>query len=146
MTSTMIPTEVITQAPVATPLVTISEEAAGQLRTLVEKEGNPELALRVFVYPGGCSGMQYGMAMEDTVADDDILLEQFGVRLVLDESSVPYLQGSEIDYQDALMGGGFRIFNPNATRGCACGHSFDTGEEGGQARSCGSGGGCGSGH
>lgn len=139
-------TTMIETLPVApAPLLTISEEAASQLRTLVEKEGNPELSLRVFVYPGGCSGMQYGMAMEDNIADDDLLLLQHGVRLVVDESSVPYLQGSEIDYQDALMGGGFRIYNPNAVRGCACGHSFDTGEEAGSARKCGSGGGgCGS--
>jgi len=145
MTDTMIPTTLTTEAPAASPMLTISVEAASQLRALVEKEENPDLALRVFVYPGGCSGMQYGMAMEDNIADDDILLLQHGVRLVVDESSVPYLLGSEIDYQDALMGGGFRIYNPNAVRGCSCGHSFDTGEDGAEARKCGSGGGgCGS--
>lgn len=120
-------------------LVNMSDVAATQLRTLIEQQENPNLGLRVFVYPGGCSGMSYGMAFEEEVADDDLIFEHSGLRLIVDENSAHYLQGAEIDYEDSLMGGGFRIFNPNAVRSCGCGHSFDTGEDAGYARACGCG-------
>jgi len=125
-------------APVETQILDITDDAANQLRTLVAQQETTDMALRVFVYPGGCSGMQYGMALEDQIADDDKLIELKGVRLVVDESSIPYILGSEIDYVDSLMGGGFRIYNPNAVSSCSCGHSFDTGGDGSEARSCGS--------
>ncbi len=125
-------------APVETQILDITDEAASQLRTLVTEQETPDMALRVFVYPGGCSGMQYGMALEDQIADDDKIIALKGVRLVVDESSIPYLVGSEIDYVNSLMGGGFRIYNPNAVSSCSCGHSFDTGGEADSARSCGS--------
>src|SRR5215213_9264928 len=118
-------------------LVTMSTLAVEQLRNLLTQQDNPELALRVFVYPGGCSGMSYGMAFEDEFADDDTIFMQDGLRLVVDENSAYYLQGAQIDFEDSLMGGGFRIFNPNAVRSCGCGHSFDTGEDAGNARACG---------
>jgi iron-sulfur cluster assembly protein len=114
--------------------VNMSEAATIQLRTLIEQQENPNLGLRVFVYPGGCSGMSYGMAFEEETAEDDMIFEQSGLRLIVDENSAHYLKGAEIDYEDSLMGGGFRIFNPNAVRSCGCGHSFDTGEEAGYAR------------
>ena len=120
-------------------LVTMSTLAVEQLRNLLTQQDNPELALRVFVYPGGCSGMSYGMAFEDEFADDDTIFMQDGLRLVVDENSAYYLQGAQIDFEDSLMGGGFRIFNPNAVRSCGCGHSFDTGEDQGYARACGCG-------
>ncbi len=126
----------IITAPVETQILDITDDAAKQLCTLVAQQESPNMALRVFVYPGGCSGMQYGMALEDQIAEDDKLIELKGVRLVVDESSIPYILGSEIDYVDSLMGGGFRIYNPNAVSSCSCGHSFDTGSEGGEARSC----------
>src|SRR3954468_13647285 len=123
-----------------TPVIAMSEVATQQLRTLLEQQGNPNLGLRVFVYPGGCSGMSYGMAFEEEVADDDMIFVENGLRLIVDENSAYYLKGAEIDYEDSLMGGGFRIFNPNAVRSCGCGHSFDTGEDAGYARACGCGG------
>src|SRR5438105_9003077 len=110
-------------------LITMSDVAVAQLRTLLDQQDNPELALRVFVYPGGCSGMSYGMAFEDEFAEDDMIINQQGLRLVVDENSAFYLKGAQIDYEDSLMGGGFRIFNPNAVRSCGCGHSFDTGSD-----------------
>ena len=100
------------------------------------EEGNSDLALRVFVSPGGCSGLSYGMSFEDAPGDDDMIVEREGVRLVVDEVSLMYVQGSEIDYVDALMGGGFTVYNPNAVRSCACGHSFDTGGDAETARAC----------
>jgi len=124
---------------VNTNVITMSEAAVNQLRTLISQQENasPDLGLRVFVYPGGCSGMSYGMAFEDQPAEDDITVEVDGVKLYVDETSVQYVGGAQIDYEDSLMGGGFRILNPNAVRSCGCGHSFDTGSDADSARGCG---------
>jgi iron-sulfur cluster assembly protein len=119
--------------------VSLSGDALSQLKSLLEKEGNPELALRVFVSGGGCSGLQYGMAFDDNVRSGDELVEQEGVRVVIDDFSAPYLRGSEIDYVDSLMGAGFTVHNPNAVRSCSCGHSFDAGDDASTASSCGCG-------
>jgi iron-sulfur cluster assembly protein len=119
--------------------VTLTGEAHSQLRSLLEKEANPELALRVFVSGGGCSGLQYGMAFDDTTRPGDEVVEQDGVRVLIDDMSAPHLRGSEIDYVDSLMGAGFTVHNPNAVRSCSCGHSFDTGEDAGTAKACGCG-------
>ena len=119
--------------------VTLTGEALSQLKLLLEKESNPGLALRVFVSGGGCSGLQYGMAFDDEVRPTDNVVEQEGVRVLVDDFSGPYLQGSEIDYVDSLMGAGFTVHNPNAVRSCSCGHSFDAGDDAGSASSCGCG-------
>lgn len=119
--------------------VTLTDQALSQLKTLLEKEGNPNLALRVFVSGGGCSGLQYGMAFDDDVRPTDEVVEQDGVRILIDDFSAPYLRGSEIDYVDSLMGAGFTVHNPNAVRSCACGHSFDTGDAAAGAQPCGCG-------
>lgn len=116
--------------------VTITDTAVEELRRVLVKKGNPDLALRVFVSPGGCSGLSYGMAFEDSPADDDLVVEKDGVKLVVDEVSLMYIEGSEIDYIDQLMGGGFTVYNPNAVKSCSCGHSFDTGHNAETARSC----------
>ena len=101
--------------------VTLSTEALGQLRTLLAKEANPALALRVFVSGGGCSGLQYGMAFDDNLRPGDDVIEQDGVRVVIDDYSATYIRGSEIDYVDSLMGAGFTVHNPNAVHSCSCG-------------------------
>jgi iron-sulfur cluster assembly protein len=119
--------------------VSLTDDALSQLKSLLEKEGNPELALRVFVSGGGCSGLQYGMAFDDNVRPGDELVEQNGVRVLVDDFSVPYLRGSEIDYVDSLMGAGFTVHNPNAVKSCSCGHSFDAGDDASTASSCGCG-------
>jgi iron-sulfur cluster assembly protein len=116
-------------------MLTVTPTAAAQVRKLLEKEA-PGTALRVFVSPGGCSGMQYGMTLDDQEQEGDQLVETDGVRLVVDEMSAMYLTGAEIDYTNALMGGGFSIQNPNAVRSCACGHSFDSGQDASTARVC----------
>ena len=122
-----------------TRLITMSDVAVAQLRTLLQQQEDPDLGLRVFVYPGGCSGMSYGMAFENEVTGEDSVLDYEGLKLIVDENSAYYLKGAQIDFEDSLMGGGFRIFNPNAVRSCGCGHSFDTGEDAGYARACGCG-------
>ncbi|MDQ1370359.1 MAG: iron-sulfur cluster insertion protein, partial [Acidimicrobiaceae bacterium] len=91
---------------------------------LVKQEGNPELALRVAVRPGGCSGYSYEMFFDSEFAADD-LVSQFGdVRVVVDPSSLPLIVGATLDFKDGLQGAGFSINNPNAQRSCGCGSSF----------------------
>jgi iron-sulfur cluster assembly protein len=134
-----IDTEKFTTKTANTELISMSEAAAMQLRQLITEQENasPDLGLRVFVMPGGCSGMSYGMAFEDQPGEDDTTVEIQGLKLYVDEMSVQYIGGSQIDYEDSLMGGGFRILNPNAVRSCGCGHSFDTGSDADSARGCG---------
>jgi len=117
-------------------VITLTETAVKELKRVVAKQGREDMALRVFVSPGGCSGMNYGMAFEDEPQDGDQVIEQDGVTVWVDEMSLMHLAGSEIDYVDQLMGGGFSIHNPNAVKSCACGHSFDTGHDSKTAQSC----------
>jgi iron-sulfur cluster assembly protein len=119
-----------------TELITITDAALSQLRDLLQKQGQATMGLRVFVQPGGCSGMSYGMGFEDQAEDGDAITEVGGVRLFVDSVSARYIKGAEIDFVDSLMGGGFTVHNPNAVSSCACGSSFDTGEDGGTARHC----------
>jgi iron-sulfur cluster assembly protein len=123
-----------TEAP--TVLVNITEKAAEKARALLTARELPDGALRVFVAGGGCSGYQYGMALARSAEDDDIVLEQSGVKILVDPESAQYLSGAEIDYVDDVMKSGFSIFNPNATKSCACGSSFQTADGSGQARAC----------
>lgn len=123
--------------PSTTDLVTMTPTASSKVRELLEAEGNPELALRVYVAGGGCSGLQYGMALDDSVMEDDTLVERDGIRVVVDAESLGFIEGAEIDYVDSLMGAGFTVNNPNAVQSCSCGHSFRTSEDAGAARSCG---------
>jgi len=106
-----------------TPLA-VTERAVAKVRALVEDEGNPELKLRVFVTGGGCSGFQYGFSFEESVAEDDAVVEKDGVTVLVDSLSYPYLVGSEVDYTEGLEGSRFVIRNPNASTTCGCGASF----------------------
>jgi iron-sulfur cluster assembly accessory protein len=135
-------TDVQQPAAEAEPAVlTITPIAASKVRELMAERQLEGYALRVFVQGGGCSGLSYGMAFEENIYPQDRVVESDGVRLVIDPTSLMYMAGSEIDYVDSLMGGGFAIHNPNAVSTCGCGHSFRT-EEGG-ADAGGYGGGCG---
>ncbi len=117
-------------------MLTITPDAAQKVQELVNKDDREELALRLFITSGGCSGFNYGMALDDEIRDDDDLSESNGVRLVVDADSLPYVDGSEIHYVDSLMGAGFVVNNPNAVRSCGCGQSFQTADAKGQARGC----------
>ncbi len=117
--------------------MTLTPRAKTQVKALLARADNRNAALRVFVSPGGCSGMSYGMTLDNQEQEgDQLVLEEDGVRVVVDELSAMHLAGSEIDYNDALMGGGFQVQNPNAVKSCACGHSFDTGKDAETARLC----------
>ena len=123
--------------------VTLTERAATEIRDLLERQEKRNAALRVFVQGGGCSGLNYGMGIEEAIEEEDHVFECFGVRVVVDPMSMNYVSGASVDYVEDVMGGGFKIENPNATRSCGCGSSFST-EDGEDAGGCGSGG-CGSG-
>ena len=105
-------------------MLTLTETAAGKVKELLEEEGRTDIALRVAVQPGGCSGLRYAMYLDDQLSDKDVSEEQFGVRVVVDRMSVPYLSQAKVDFVDSLEASGFTIDNPAAQGGCACGHSF----------------------
>jgi len=106
--------------------VNLLPAAADKIRTLLTERNMLDHGLRVFVAGGGCSGMQYGMAIEKEAGEFDTVFESNGVKVFVDPTSMMYLGGSTVDYVDNLMGGGFRIDNPNAVSTCGCGHSFRT--------------------
>ncbi|HEX6569265.1 MAG TPA: iron-sulfur cluster insertion protein ErpA [Acidimicrobiales bacterium] len=102
----------------------LTDTATDKVRSLMEQEGVDDLALRVAVRPGGCSGFSYEMFFDTDVADDDTTVDYSGVKVVVDPSSVMLLEGATLDYKDGLQGAGFAIDNPNAQRTCGCGQSF----------------------
>ena len=105
-------------------MITVTDSAAKKVKELVEAEGNNELALRVAVRPGGCSGFSYEMFFDSDFAADDQKAEYGGINVVVDSASLQYLNGASLDYKEGLMGAGFTINNPNTTRSCGCGQSF----------------------
>ncbi len=129
----------------ATPVLTVTPGAVSKIKEILAERDLTDHALRVFVSGGGCSGLQYGMAIEPQALEDDARVEVDGVRLLVDSVSLDYLRGASIDYVDDVMGGGFRIDNPNATSGCNCGQSSCSGDSDDSAGGCGCGGSCGCG-
>jgi iron-sulfur cluster insertion protein len=108
---------------IPSPLV-FSEAAASKVKELIEEEGNDELKLRVFISGGGCSGFQYGFTFDEEVGEGDTIVENEGVKLLVDPMSFQYLSGAEIDYSEGMEGAQFVIRNPNAQTTCGCGSSF----------------------
>ena len=123
------------QSGVETSIINMTPTAAGKVHELLEQENDPSLGLRVFVAGGGCSGLQYGMTLDEE-QEGDTVIPISGFNVLVDEMSVGYIDGSEIDYVDSLMGAGFTVNNPNAVSSCGCGHSFKTANGGGEARGC----------
>ena len=126
-------------------MITLTDRAATELKDLMTSQNKAKAALRVWVAGGGCSGLSYGMALDENEPEaDDKVFETDGVKLFVDTLSLGYMEGSSVDYVDDVLGGGFKIENPNATSSCGCGSSFKTeGSAGGGCGSCSSGG-CGS--
>src|SRR3972149_11120872 len=133
--------ETLETTEIQTTSVQLTEAAVTRVRLLLQERNVPGHALRVFVSGGGCSGLQYGMALEGQPRDDDLRLSFDDVNVVIDPVSIDYLGGATIDYVDEVMGGGFRIENPNAYASCGCGHSFRT-KEGAASEAHASGWGC----
>jgi iron-sulfur cluster assembly protein len=119
--------------------ITLTDKAANRLKEIIAAKGE-NLALRVMVRPGGCSGYEYGMALERNPRPEDNVTEMDGLKVVVDPRSIALLDGASIDFVDSLMGGGFAINNPNASSSCGCGQSFKAGADGGAPKQCGSGG------
>ena len=105
-------------------MITLTPTAATKVKTLLDAEGEPGLALRVAVRPGGCSGFSYDMFFDSDIAPDDIRVAYDGFEIVIDPASAPMLTGASLDYKDTLQGAGFNVINPNASRSCGCGNSF----------------------
>ena len=130
-----------------TDSITITNSASEMVRNLLVQKEVPDYGLRIFVSGGGCSGLQYGMALEPESRQTDHIINSDDVKIYVDPTSMMYLSGSVVDYEDSLMGGGFRIDNPNAVSSCGCGHSFKTSSSAGAASGSAEysgGGGCGS--
>jgi len=124
-------------SPLAAPaLVTITPRAAVKAQALLADKGFEDGSLRVFVVGGGCSGYQYGMSIAQEPEADDTVIQQEGVRILIDADSSGYISGAEIDYTEDMMKSGFTIFNPTAVSTCACGSSFQAADGSGSPRAC----------
>ena len=126
-----------------TEIITLTPSAIQAVRELLAKREleADEYALRVFVSGGGCSGYQYGMALESNIREQDLSCRFDDINVVVDEVSIQYLRGAKVDFVDEVMGSGFQIENPNAVSSCGCGSSFRTSGDAGAEHSHG-GGGC----
>jgi iron-sulfur cluster assembly accessory protein len=115
-----------TPAPTAAPAnsVLLTDPAAAKVKSLIAQEGRTDLALRIAVQPGGCSGMRYQLFFDERTLDGDISVDFDGVKVVVDRMSTPYLAGATVDFVDTIEKQGFTIDNPNAGGSCACGESF----------------------
>ncbi len=105
-------------------MITLTEPAASKVRQLIEQEGDTDVALRLAVRPGGCSGFSYEMFFDREVDERDWTDEFYGVKVAVDPQSMEMIRGAEVDYVDGLQASGFKISNPNQNRSCGCGQSF----------------------
>ncbi len=104
--------------------VKLTDTAVSKVRNLLQAEGRDDLRLRVAVQPGGCSGLIYQLFFDETLEENDAVVDFDGVKVVVDPMSIPYLDGASIDFEDSIQKQGFTIDNPNASGSCACGDSF----------------------
>lgn len=105
-------------------MITVTEKAAQRIKSLIEEAGDSKFYLRVSVKGGGCSGLSYDLSFDDKVNEKDTLYEDKAVKILVDNKSMLYLFGTELDFSDGLNGKGFQFINPNASRTCGCGESF----------------------
>ena len=117
-------------------MITLTPSAIQAVRDLLSQRKLTDHALRVFVSGGGCSGLQYGMALEPTIREQDLKAEFDGIQVVVDEISINYLHGATVDFVEGPQGSGFKIENPNAMPSCNCGSSYNS-EDGGGCSGCG---------
>jgi iron-sulfur cluster assembly protein len=128
-----------TQNETTTEFITLTPTAVQAVRDLMEQRNLDDYALRIYISGGGCSGFQYGMALDNNFRESDLTSEFDGVKVLVDEVSINYLRGATVDYVNDVMSSGFKIENPNALASCGCGNSFRTSED---PNSSGSAGGC----
>ena len=103
----------------------ITNKAAEKLKEILKENNKDESGLRVEIIPGGCSGFQYGLELDDNTTDLDIIFEEKGVKIIVSKENMSFLKGAKLDYVDSLQGGGFKISNSNAKDSCGCGQSFE---------------------
>jgi iron-sulfur cluster assembly accessory protein len=111
-------------ATLPAPSFRVTPRAAAEIAAIAGREGRPGAGLRISVSAGGCSGFQYGFALEETAAEDDLVVDQGGVRVFVDPVSLDLLAGAELEWSEALIGAHFVVRNPQAVSGCGCGVSF----------------------
>jgi iron-sulfur cluster assembly protein len=118
--------------------VILTQPAADAVREITTQKNLQGFALRLYITGGGCSGYQYGLALDSNIRPEDIIAETDGIKLIVDEVSIKYLQGATVDYIEGMTSSGFKIINPNAISSCNCGQSFNSqeGEEGEASSSC----------
>jgi len=139
MTSILEAAEAVQTAPIS-----ITDTAVAEVKGLIEQQERDDLYLRIYVAGGGCSGLQYGMALDENVEEGDQTFQVSEIPVVIDSTSLRYLAGSVVDYITTDMGGGFKIENPNAVKSCGCGSSFSAGDDEAAGLDTRAGGGCGS--
>lgn len=105
-------------------LLNATNNAVQKVKELIAEEGKDNLKFRVFISGGGCSGFQYGFSFDAKMADDDTIIEQDGIKIIIDALSLPYLRGAVVEYEEGLTGSRFLVTNPNAKNTCSCGLSF----------------------
>lgn len=107
-------------------MISITDRAADKVREIIQKENKDNLGLRVGIKGGGCSGFSYTLNFDEPIADQDQIFSDKGVQIIIDSKSFVYLAGTELDFVDGLNGSGFTFNNPNVTKTCGCGNSFQT--------------------
>ncbi|MBN6186670.1 iron-sulfur cluster insertion protein ErpA [Aneurinibacillus sp. BA2021] len=117
-------------------MINLTEQASNKIKEMIAGEDNPNLFLRLGVRAGGCSGFSYGMGFDDEEQEGDVFFEENGVKVVVQQGDIRFLDGVKIDYKESMMGGGFTIDNPNAIASCGCGSSFRTRDEEGVPEEC----------
>lgn len=124
----------ITEETVTIP-ITLTQPAANAVREIVSQKNLQGYALRLYISGGGCSGYQYGLALDNNIRPEDTITETDGIKLIVDEVSIKYLHGATVDFVEGMTSSGFKITNPNAISSCNCGQSFNS-EQGDDASSC----------
>ena len=117
-------------------MITLTDKAISAVSRFIANSEMPNAALRIEVTDGGCSGLQYGLKLEANETENDTVIECGGVKVLIDAESLPALSGMSVDFIDSIEGSGFKFTNPNAVKSCACGTSFTTNSNGGEAKSC----------
>jgi iron-sulfur cluster assembly protein len=115
--------------------VTLTQPAADAVRDAMQSKNLQGYGLRLFISGGGCSGYQYGLALDSNIRSEDLVTDTDGIKLIVDEVSIKYLQGATVDYVEGLTASGFKIINPNAASTCGCGQSFNS-TDGDSASGC----------
>jgi iron-sulfur cluster assembly accessory protein len=119
--------------------VKLTQPAADAVRGVINQKNLLGYALRLYISGGGCSGFQYGLSLDSNIRPEDVITETDGIKLIIDEVSIKYVQGATVDYVEGMTSSGFKIINPNAVTSCNCGQSFNSaeGDTSGSCTGCG---------